>query len=131
MSATEHAKLCLLVCALTLLLLGLGVFPGLTEAVGQQWALAAVAALIGTFISSQLLSKKVFGPARGNEQFGATKREAAAVVLSVWLPALLGIAVIAALMLFDVAPNKVAWVLVSVAGMVGHHLSSLKDFKGK
>lgn len=127
MTLKSHDRLCLLVSVLALLAFGLAFFPAISDAMARKWAGAAAATLIFGYVSSQLLSKHVFGRESGKEKIGDSRFEAHAMVSTLWLPIIACGLSILAMLYFQVAPEKIGFVLVAVAGGIGHNLSNMRD----
>lgn len=129
MTLMTHARICVLIYALAMIALGLGLFPSTSTYIAREWFLAAVAAVIISFVISQSMSKFVFGSESGKTKIADSKFERHALFTTVWLPVIISICAIGAILYLDVNPEKVGWVLVAFSTSMGHNLSNIYMFK--
>lgn len=130
MTVYGHAKICLGVCALALISVALGLFPQLSATVGREYVFGAAAALIGGFLVREYMLRQEATRLRGDHSLDDLPPALThAVLMTIWIPVMLGVAAVFLLSWGGIAPQKVSWILVAIAGMCGQHLANVKNLR--
>jgi hypothetical protein len=126
MTNYSHAKICLVVSVLSLIILVFCVNQDVSAVTSPNYLIYAAVSFAGGFLIREYTMRQDLNQPDGNERLDdlpPVLRTAA--LMTIWIPVALAAAAVFLMFQWSIPPQKISWILIVIAGMCGQHLSSV------
>lgn len=126
MTIYSHAKICLVVSILSLLVLAFGVSQDLHTITSRNYLFAAAVAFGGGFLVREYLMRQEAQSNSDEVLDELSPGVTTAALATIWIPIVLAASAVFFMSWWGTSAEKISWILVVLAGMCGQHLASVR-----
>lgn len=126
MTIYSHAKICLVVSVLSLIVLVFCVNQDVSAVTSPNYLIYAAVSFVGGFLIREYAMRQDLNHPDGNQTLNDLPPVLkTAALMTIWIPVALAAAAVFLVFHWGISPQKIGWILIVIAGMCGQHLASV------
>lgn len=126
MKIYSHAKICLVVSVLSLIILVFCVNQDVSAVTNPNYIIYAAVSFAGGFLIREYAMRQDLNQPHDNQRLDDLPPVLnTAALMTIWIPVALATAAVFLVFHWSISPQKIGWVLIVIAGMCGQHLASV------